>query len=233
MTSTQLFTNNAIALLQVSIDSSTATEIVLQPGLGEYFPQPVNPGDFFLVTLETIATPLYREIIAISNRIGDTLIIAPGGRAQENSSGLFPAIAWTAGETLVDHRITAGTIKQAFLQPVAAPAGGKVYEPTVVDPVMTQGVVTVPYSDYNRLNKFWVSMVEDTTGLSQALEVFCLVQGLLSTNSETVTYTETHRIGYNFSGSIEITLDVINKEITLAWMNTEPTKIVTVSVISI
>jgi hypothetical protein len=122
MSATQLFSNNAVALLETSI-GPTDLSINLQTGLGEYFPQPVNPGDFFLITLETIASPLTREIVKIIGRSGDTLIVDPSGRAWENPNGLFPAQSWTALETLVDHRITAYTIKQAFLQPTPSSGG--------------------------------------------------------------------------------------------------------------
>lgn len=234
MSVTQLFSNNAVALLETSI-GPTDLSINLQTGLGEYFPQPVNPGDFFLITLETIASPLTREIVKIIGRSGDTLIVDPSGRAWENPNGLFPAQSWTALETLVDHRITAYTIKQAFLQPTPSSggSGGIIYSPVIVDPSSASGLVTVQYSDYSRFNKFWVSMVDDVTGESQALEILSIIQGLLSTNDESVDWVQTTRIGTNFIGTINIALDTTNKLLTLAWYNGEPAKTVTVSVTSI
>lgn len=109
----QLFTNNAIALLQTNIGPTSMT-VQVQPGLGALYPQPVNPGEFFLVTLESINAPLATEIIKITGRVGDVFTV--GARGQENTT----AQAWTADETLVDHRVTAETMRQAFLQPVSS-----------------------------------------------------------------------------------------------------------------
>jgi len=101
----QIFTNNAVALLDADISASDLT-IQVQPGYGALFPNPVA-NEFFLVTLESSAAPLAREIVRCAGRTGDTLIVDPAGRGWE---GTTPA-AWTAGDTLVDHRITAGTLR--------------------------------------------------------------------------------------------------------------------------
>lgn len=105
----QLFSNNAISLLQLAVSPSSLT-ITVQPGLGSVFPNP-GPGEFFLVTLEDIAAPNTREIIKIDSRTGDVLHIA--ARGQEGT----PILSWPAANTLVDHRITAATIADAFANP--------------------------------------------------------------------------------------------------------------------
>ena len=229
----QLFTNNAISLLQANISASDTT-ILLQPGLGAEFPQPVNPGEFFLITLETIAAPLHREIIKVTGRTGDTLTGCV--RAQEGTSSR----SWVAFDTLVDHRITAETIRQAFLQPVApilpppaSGAGGYPYTPVTVPATTTQGVAVVDYSDFQRGNKFWVSMVNPANGQAQAFEVLTIIQGLLSLNSETVDFTRSNRIGHNFLGSVLVTLNTSAKQISVSWKNDEPTANVVVTVIRI
>lgn len=102
----QLFTNNAVALLNVGITSSDLS-ITVQPGLGVLFPQPVNPGEWFLVTLEDINAPINREIIKVIGRTGDTFTIDPAGRGWEGTT----AQAWPADDTLVDHRVTAATLR--------------------------------------------------------------------------------------------------------------------------
>lgn len=102
----QIFTNNAVSLLQEDI-SASALLIKVQPGLGALFPQPINPGEWFVVTLETVAAPLQREIVKIIGRSGDDLIVDPAGRGWEGTT----AQSWTAGEVLVDHRVTAGTLR--------------------------------------------------------------------------------------------------------------------------
>lgn len=105
--SLQLFSNNAISLLQAGI-SSTDTVIQLQPGQGSLFPQPTQAGEFFLVTLETVDPPFIREIVRVTGRSGDTLTGCV--RGQEGTSPLV----WSALSTLVDHRVTAQTMKDAL-----------------------------------------------------------------------------------------------------------------------
>jgi hypothetical protein len=226
----QLFTNNAVSLLQANISASDTT-IIVQPGLGAEFPQPVNPGEFFLITLENIAAPLQREIIKVMGRSGDVLTGCI--RAQE---GTF-AQSWPATNTLVDHRITAETIKQAFLQPVAPPpssgTGGYVYAPVTILPLQSDSVSTVVYSDYRRGNKFWVTMVAPTIDLAQTFEVLTLVNGSIAGNAETVTWTRSNRLGYNFLGSLGVTLNTSTKELTVSWTNNEPNVSVTVTIVRI
>ncbi len=102
----QLFTNNAVALLDSGITAS-ALSLTVQSGLGNLFPQPVNPGEWFLVTLEDVNSPLTREIIKVIGRSDDTFTIDPAGRGWE---GTTPQ-AWPANDTIVDHRVTAGTLR--------------------------------------------------------------------------------------------------------------------------
>lgn len=228
----QLFSNNAISLLEVSLSPSSTT-LVVQPGLGASFPQPVNPGEFFLITLEDIAAPLTREIIKITGRSGDILTI--GARGLEGTS----AASWTSHNTLVDHRITAETIRQAFLQPVApvippsSGSGGYSYSPVTVQPSLSEGVATVTYSQDARGNKFWVSMYSPFDFAAQSFEVLTIVQGNVNANAELVTWTKSNRIGYNFQGSLIISLNTSNKELSIIWHNTEPLTPVKVSVVRI
>lgn len=104
--SLQLFTNNAVALLQTSI-APTDLVIQVQPGLGSLFPQPANAGEWFLITLETISSPFQREIVKVIGRSGDTFIVDPAGRGWESTTPQ----SWVAAKTLVDHRVTAGTLR--------------------------------------------------------------------------------------------------------------------------
>ena len=222
----QLFTNNAIALLGNSITATDAV-IEVQPGLGALFPQPVNPGEFFLVTLESTGIPLTREVVRVTGRTGDFLTGCV--RGQEGTT----ATSWLATDTLVDHRITAETIRQAFLQPISTTGGGSggvTYVPTTVPAVTTGGVSQTGYTDTSRLFKFWVEMYDPATGNAQAFEVLAIVQGILADSNETVTFTQTHNIGYNFKGSVSLTLDTVNKQLTLNWINTEPVANVVVTV---
>ncbi len=145
MTQTQLFTNNAVSLLQNAI-GPTDMSITVQPGLGALFPQPTNPGDFFLITLEPINAPLIpREIIQIIGRTGDVLTVGMRGFEATGVGDGQPGVgeAWPALTTLVDHRVTAYTMYQAMLLPTppVSGSGGIVYAPTSVPATTTQGVV--------------------------------------------------------------------------------------------
>lgn len=254
----QLFTNNAVSLLHAPLDVS-GISIQLQPGAGAAFPQPSLPGEFFLVTLESIANPLQREIIKIIARAGDTLIIDVTGRGQE---GTTPQ-GWST-DTLVDHRITAETIRQAFLQPppsnIPGPQGppgvdgqvgpqgpqgipgqdaiagtgsiaGSNMAPVIVDPLFTNNVSTpIIYSTLKRGHKFWVTLFNAASGQAQTFEILSIVQGVIGSGLEQVTWTRTNRIGYNFLGSINIILDLPNNTLSLSWTNNEPLLPVTVTV---
>lgn len=263
----QLFTNNAISLLNSSI-SPFDLELHVLPGTGSQYPQPSNAGEFFLVTLETTAAPFDREIVKVIGRSGDTLFIDPAGRGQE---GTVPQ-AWAATDTLVDHRLTAETIRQAFLNPpqtsggpsvavanegtvlttaatkinfvgpgVNATAtgtevtvnvtsgsstggpinGGSTVTPVQIPSVTTEGVNTANYSQYNRGFKYLVTILMPLNGESGTFEVLANVRGLIGTN-ESVQWTRTNRVGYNFQGHLNVSLDTLNQTLSLTWDNQEP-----------
>jgi hypothetical protein len=321
MSQLQLFSNNAISLLQVSISASDMS-ITLQPGQGSLFPNPTSAGEFFLITLEDIANPTIREIVKIATRVGDTLIVASGGRGWEQTA----ALNWAANDTLVDHRITAETIRQAFLHPqtpaastdieildegnslstqasslnftgsgvtvssagnditvsipgavslalevanegttIAASAskftfvgsgvtasavgneitinvpgassgggsGGYEYTTVSVIPTRSESIATVTYSDLRRANKFWVSMVDLASGAAQSFEILTVIQGLITTNTETATWTKTNRIGYDFNGQMDVLLNAPANQLILKWHNLEASATVVVSVMRI
>jgi hypothetical protein len=119
---TQLFANNAVSLLAAPIGPSDIM-LTVMAGHGAMFPQPSNNGtDFFLITLENQAATV-REIIRVGARYGDTFTNLTRGR---EGTG---AVSWSASignDTLVDHRVTAETMRQAMLLPEATvvPPGG-------------------------------------------------------------------------------------------------------------
>ena len=112
MSALELFSNNAIALLAHDLGPADMS-IQVQAGLGSLFPQPMLPGQFFRITLESTAAPLSREIVKISGRAGDVLLVEAGGRGLE---GTTPS-AWAADHTIVDHRVTAAAMTAALEQP--------------------------------------------------------------------------------------------------------------------
>lgn len=113
----QLFSNNAVSILASPL-STTQFSFSVIAGHGELYPSPSQPGEYFLITLETVDAPLHREIVKVVARTGDTLIIASDGRGHEGTT----VRNWLPDETLVDHRITADTLKRAFLNPPQLPA---------------------------------------------------------------------------------------------------------------
>jgi hypothetical protein len=119
---TQLFSNNAVSLLAAPI-AATDTMMTVMTNHGTLFPQPTNDGsDYFLITLED-QTGTYREIIRVRARYGDTFTDIQ--RGQEGSTQR----AWSASagsDTLVDHRITAETMRLAMQLPLppVSPSGG-------------------------------------------------------------------------------------------------------------
>lgn len=119
---TQLFTNNAVSLLAAPI-SASSTSLQVMAGYGQLFPNP-GPGEYFLITLEDQSATV-REIIKVTSRTGDTLHFTLADRGQEGTT-LHSWSATLGNDTLVDHRITAETMRRAMLlpeQPVVPPAG--------------------------------------------------------------------------------------------------------------
>lgn len=101
----QLFTNNAVSLLASPISASSTTLAVIA-GHGDLFPSIVEAGHFFLVTLEN-ETATQREIIKVNGRVGDVFTGLERGWEDTTPQN------WPAGggnDTLVDHRVTAGTL---------------------------------------------------------------------------------------------------------------------------
>jgi hypothetical protein len=227
----QLFTNNAVALLQGNISAADSV-ITVQSGLGSLFPQPSAAGEFFLITLESIHAPLVREIVRVEGRSGDQLTNCI--RGQENTT----ARNWVSLDTLVDHRITAETIRQAFLQPDPGVnpnvgTGGVVYVPETIQPITTGTTATVLYADDFRGHKFWVSMYSPTTFKAQSFEILTIIQGNLADNTETITWTRTNRIGFDFKGALQIVLNTNAKTLNVNWQNNEPLTSVTVTIVRI
>lgn len=109
----QLFANNAVSLLASPI-TAASTSLTVMSGYGVLFPQPTSAGEYFLITLED-QSALHREIIKVTGRIGDTFTGLTRGL-----EGTAPR-AWGASsgdDTLVDHRVTAETMRLAMELPV-------------------------------------------------------------------------------------------------------------------
>lgn len=263
MTARQLFANNAVSLLMSPLSASD-TALTVMAGHGALFPQPSQPGDFFLITLENEAATA-REIIKVTGRTGDTFTGIL--RAQEGTT----ARAWTSGpgnDTLVDHRITADTIRRAMELPdlvstqitvqqdgvdvgasattlnftgsgvavsgsgatktisISGGGGGSVpgsasNTATWVDPGFTQTASSVHYSKYNRGFKYFVTLYSPSNHNSCTFEVLGNISGDIDAGTEFAMWNRTARVGYNFAGTVEVTLNKATKEIELTWNNEE------------
>ena len=226
----QLFSNNAIALLKYDLTPSS-TSLIVHDGFGGVFPLPnqINQ-EFFLVTLESVDAPLVREIIKISGRAGDVFQIIERG-----CEGTTP-LAWLGGnETLVDHRLTADTIKQAFLNPVSSGGAGgsgsiESSVPVLVESAWNLDVFSSSFTAQKRSHKYWVTVSNPASGLAQTFEVLAIIQGLMGSGAQSVEWTRHNRVGYNFRGSIDLVLDTVNNLLIIKWLNNEPAQSVEVTV---
>ena len=160
--SRQLFANNAISILAQNL-SPTELEIYLTSGFGDLFPNPLA-GEWFLVTLETIEAPFVREIVKVVERNGDILIIDPLGRAQENTT----ARAWVANQTIVDNRVTAGTLR--CLQRTVVSNFGDVTHGSVIPAASTANVSSMDISGSNKSCK-WMVTIETADDKACMIEI--------------------------------------------------------------
>jgi hypothetical protein len=151
--SQQLYTNNAISLLENNL-STIGLQIQVIPGDGELFPQPSNPGEYFLITLEDENNTI-REIVKCTNRIGDVLHIDPNGRGFENT----PIYNWPVN-TLVDHRITAYSLLkiEQLRGHVSSPQ-----DDNTITPSLSKTIDISPIQFPNNISCKWLITVVDTT----------------------------------------------------------------------
>lgn len=262
----QLFTNNAVSLLASSI-SASATNMTVMTGYGTLYPNP-SVGQFFLVTLEDQSGNV-REIIRVNGRTGDTFTGLQ--RGQEGTT----AQAWSASlgsDTLVDHRVTAETMRLAMLLPEASagitsiavqqdgvpvPVGadtlnftgnvvvsgsgstktiqlgtsasniqGETGSPLIIPPSATLSGSSATYSNTNRGFKFFVTLTMPATHQSQTFEVLGNISGNISANLEDVTFNTSARVGTNFTGVLNVSLNIGTKTIDLNWTNNETNPLV-------
>ena len=204
MADKQLFTNNAVALLAAPI-SSTDTSLSVMPGYGTLFPLPSAPGEYFLVTLEN-QTATTREIIRVNARAGNTFTDIV--RAQEGTA----ALAWDASagnDTLVDHRVTAETMRQAMLKP---PSNFGEYTLGATVPVSsTTNVNTMSITGLNKTCK-WIVTICTADGRTTMAEVLAVYKQ----PPQTPSYNVYARVGDQISFSISVsgTLTDMSLQIT-------------------
>lgn len=266
----QRFSNNAISLLASPL-SAVGTSLTVLSGTGALYPVLANDGsDYFLITLEDQGATI-REIIRVTGRTGDTLFGITRGL-----EGTTPR-SWSASsgaDTLVDHRITAETMRLAMELPempvippippigitvqdegtsvgtltstmnfvgagvtvtgsgdtktVTIPGGGTGTAwieggntgPITIVPNGTEIVLSMPYSQYNRGSKVFVTLVL-SNGLSETYEILTNVSGNIAANAETLKYTKYARVGDRISSTLIGSLNTTTKTMHLSIENNE------------
>lgn len=116
----QMFSNNASSTLASGINAGN-TSITVQTGHGSKFPSPTLGTDYFLATLSSGSAI---EIIKCTARSGDVLTIT---RAQEGTT----AQSWSSGTTVVDMRITKGTMENIVSTAATWPSTNLTYITTL------------------------------------------------------------------------------------------------------
>jgi len=202
----QLFTNNAISLLENPI-SSSSLDIHVISGDGQLFPQPVNPGDFFVITLED-STNQIREIVKVEGRTGDVLHIAADGRGFEGTV----IRSWPV-DSFVDHRITAYTLNKIDQ------VRGAITDPTDPNIVLpSDALISDTYTTAfpNNLSCKWtVTVLDESTGRISIAELLAVYKGASTPPSFTVYAKTGDKLKYTIEvvavGS-DLKLNVINTD---------------------
>lgn len=223
LTLTQLFTNNAVSLLTAPI-SASGTSLNVMSGLGALYPQPSGTGDdYFLITLEDQAATV-REIIKVTNRVGDTLFFTLADRGLEGTT----ARAWTVAagaDTLVDHRVTAETMTRAMSLPQSLAGSSWINGENTLNTDIPSGmqlpISLAVYSNINRTFKFIVTIVRQAVHTSRAFEVMLTISGDLTLNAEVVDATQYATVGPKLQGELFALVDPLSKTLSLEWLNSE------------
>jgi hypothetical protein len=115
ITDVQLFANNQSAFLDSDISAGN-TSLTLVTGQGAGLPSPAA-GQYFLITIQQLSTGDV-EVLACTNRTGDVLTVE---RAQEGTT----ALAFTAADSIVQMRVTKGTLDRIMQKRFTAAEAGK------------------------------------------------------------------------------------------------------------
>lgn len=197
----QLFTNNGIALLSTNLPIG-ALSFSVPAGFGNLFPQTIDADDFFLVTLQELnlnddpsqLTDYQPEIIKIESRTGDNFFIAPDGRGWEGT----PEKNWTAGNTVVDHRITAGTLASFYANSnKSAPI--TTTENISIPPTTTNYIDVFETTPLNKSVKWVVTLLQQTTNKVYMYEIFSVF-----TNPSEPEYTIYGKVGDKIDHDVDV-----------------------------
>lgn len=115
VTDVQLFANNQSSFLDSSITAGS-TSLTLVAGQGAGLPSP-TAGQYFLITIQDLTTGDV-EVLACTNRTGDVLTVE---RAQEGTT----ALAFDSADSIVQMRVTKGTLDNLIQKRFTAAEAGK------------------------------------------------------------------------------------------------------------
>lgn len=201
----QIFTNNAIARIISPISISDMT-IVIDPVRASLFPNPTKIEDYFLITLDDITDPDIYEIVKIGSRTGNQLNVTT--RGYENSG----AKAWAIDDTIIDHRLTAGTL-DSFL-PVTRINGFNVVGGG------TQYLDSMSLTPSNIMVKWQITIIETINNKVQSLEVHAIYKPA----TVSITWNKFSVIGDAMN--VIITPEIVGSLIKLKIENNETNTII-------
>ncbi len=211
----QLFTNNAVSLLAAPISASSTTLAVIA-GHGALFPAITEAGHYFLVTLEN-ETATQREIIKVNGRVGDVFTGLERGWEDTIPQN------WPAGggnDTLVDHRVTAGTLQGLIHETnFGAPTTG-----TSIIVGDTQSANTIDTTGSNKTCK-WIITIKCADGRISMAEVLAVYKP----PPETPIYSIYAKVG----DAVKYKINVLSTatDMSLSVENTDTSDFVEVDVI--
>lgn len=204
---TQLFTNNAIDLLAPGGLAIDGMQFGVRAGKGNLFPLPVNPDDFFLVTLEN-ENGTCHEIIKVKERHGDLFVV--GERGYEGTT----VYQWPELQTVVDHRLTAGTM--ATLTNLTK----NIYSretPLSVAPNSSVSSDVFLVTAINRTCKWLVTVLDNATLDAMMIEILAISRG----SSRPPAFSRYAQVG----DKIDVGIDVVQNGDALELIITNNTSV--------
>lgn len=191
-----VFSNNAFCGLSAPLLIG-GNQLLVDPTRAELFPSPTAP-DYFYVTLESTDFT-QREIVKVTRRVGNLLTVSERG-----CDGTVER-DWYVGQTIVDHRVTAGTLS-TFLQ-------GARRQGVLISSAQTALIDVVPWDGQaNKALKWLVTINCPSESKTCSFELLALTGGALLTP----TWTRVGFLGHSVNILINITngIDKVNLFIT-------------------
>jgi hypothetical protein len=154
----------------------------------------VPPAGIPGITTQTAGTPLPGLIDTLNFTGPGVSVSTSGTTANITISGGGSGSAWIYG---------------ANAGPIAVATGA------------TVPVSAAVYSTFNRTFKFLVTILNPNTQTAESFELMALVNGDVSSTTETVTFTRYGRTGTKHQGGAAVSLDTSTNTLSLTWHNLE------------